>query len=189
MAGGRPVKITEELIKQICDVVRAGNYIETAAAFNGLSKSTLYDWMKRGARERQRIEGTNRKPLKKEELFMAFSDAIEKAMAEAEIRDVMRIGEASKSDWKAAAWRLERKNPQKWGRKFQQVESNEEETALKLELMRLQAEKARIELGRANGDGDDDAHELIAAYTEALKGNVGNAFADEVGEDDGSEEE
>lgn len=188
MAGGRPIKLTPDLQKQITDVIRAGNYIETAAAFAGLHKSTLYDWMKRGAKERQRVAGTNKRMLKKELPFVEFSDAIEKALAESEVRDVMRVGEASKTDWKAAAWRLERKFPQKWGRKFQQVDANDEERALKLELLMLQAEKARLELGQLSGSADDDAHEQISKYTAALQGNVQNAFADELdGDPDGEE--
>lgn len=179
MAGGRPTILTDELQTRITDVIRAGNYIETAASYAGISKNTIYDWMKRGAKERRRIETTGKKPLKKELPFLQFSDAIEKALAESEIRDVTRIGQASQTDWKAAAWRLERKFPQKWGKKFQQIDGNEDEKLLKMELLRLQVEKAQAELSRLSGDTGDDAHDLIANYTKALEGNVANAFADE----------
>lgn len=190
MAGGRPIILTPDLQKQITDVIRAGNYMETAASFVGISKSTLYDWMKRGARERRRVEETGRKPQKREQPFLEFSDAIEKALAESEIRDVMRISEASKTDWKAAAWRLERKNAQKWGRKFQQIDGNDEEKQLKLAMMELQIEKARLELAGMNGSGDDDAHLRIAGYAEVIRGNVPNVFADELeGDSDGETEE
>lgn len=142
---GRPIKLTKELEKKITDVIRAGNYIETAAAYSGISKSTLYDWLKRGERERQRSENNGVKVSKKEQPFVEFSDAIEKALAEAEIRDVMRITEASKTDWKAAAWRLERKFPDKWGRKTIHL-VNKEEQSLKLEKMQLDIEKTKLEV-------------------------------------------
>lgn len=142
---GRPIKLTKELEKKITDVIRAGNYIETAAAFAGIHKSTLYDWLKRGEREKQRVHGTNRKISNKEQPFVDFSDAVEKALAEAEIRDVMRISEASKTDWKAAAWRLERKFPDKWGRKTIHLVNKEEQT-LKLEKMRLDIDKTQAEI-------------------------------------------
>nr|WP_255724707.1 hypothetical protein [Shimazuella soli] len=83
-----------------------GNYIETASAYAGINKTTLYDWLKRGARE-------NRGK------YRAFSNAVEKAMAEAEMRDVALIAQAAKENWQAAAWRLERKYPARWGRKTQ----------------------------------------------------------------------
>jgi transposase len=108
----RPTKLNHELQTKIVDLIRAGNYIETASSCVGVNKSTLYDWLKRGARASQK-EGK----IPKEELpFVDFSNAVEKAIAEAEARDVMIIANASKSDWKASAWRLERKFPNKWGR-------------------------------------------------------------------------
>lgn len=189
-ARGRPIILTPEIQEQITTVIRNGNYIETAAAYAGIHKSTLYDWMKRGARERKRMEETGKRVLKKELPFLEFSDAIEKALAESEMLDVSTIGKAAEYDWKAAAWRLERKFPQKWGKKFQQIDGNEEEKLLKLALMELQVEKARLELRQADGSGADDAHEQIAAYAAALEGKAADAFADELEEDaDGKEEE
>lgn len=101
---GRPTKLTPELQLKICETVRAGNYIETASAYVGVNKSTIYDWMKRGAREKQGI-------------YHDFSNAIEKALAESEMRDVLIIGKAASQNWQAAAWRLERKFSDRWGRK------------------------------------------------------------------------
>jgi hypothetical protein len=113
----RPIKLTPEVQQKIVEAIKMGNYIETAAAYAGISKNTLYDWMKRGAREKDRIAGTNRKPKATEAPFVEFSDAVEKALAAAEIRDVMLIGKAAETQWQAAAWRLERKFPDRWGRK------------------------------------------------------------------------
>lgn len=113
--GGRPTKLNDDLKDQICKVVRAGNYIETAAAYAGLSKQTLYDWMKRGRREAEaRISG---KPaVRREEKYVRFLDAIEKALADGEIRDVAIVAKAATENWQAAAWKLERRNPGRWGR-------------------------------------------------------------------------
>lgn len=104
MPGGRPSKLTPELQARICEAIRAGNYIETAAAYAGVHKATLYDWLKRGA---------NANAGK----FREFSDAVEKALADAEARDVALIAKAATEHWQAAAWRLERKFPDKWGRR------------------------------------------------------------------------
>lgn len=102
--GGRPTKITTEVTSKILAAVRGGNYIETAAQFAGISKETLYAWLRRGGNEK-------RGPYKE------FSDALYEALATAEISDINIITQAAKKDWRAAAWRQERRNPQRWGRK------------------------------------------------------------------------
>lgn len=101
---GRPEKLTPELQQKIVDAIRMGAYIETASAYAGINKSTLYDWMKRGARA-------------KSGKYKEFSNAIEKALAESEMRDLAVIAKASQENWQAAAWRLERKFPDRWGRR------------------------------------------------------------------------
>ena len=114
MAGKK--KISEEKIKQIVEAVRAGNFIETAAAFAGLSKQTLYNWLKEGMRERDRREN-GEEPNRTKDMYVKFSIDIEQAMAEAEMRDVEIITKAAEQQWQAAAWRLERKFPDRWGKK------------------------------------------------------------------------
>ncbi len=101
---GRPTKLTPEIANQIVMAITTGNYIETAAAFAGIHKDTLYDWLKKGARA-------------KSGPYQEFSDAVEKALAESEVRDVTLIANAAKDNWTAAAWRLERKHPERWGRR------------------------------------------------------------------------
>jgi transposase len=113
---GRPTLATEEVCSRVIALIQAGNYIETAASSVGISKSTLFLWLKRGARERRRMERTGTKANKRELRFVEFSDAIERAQAESETTDVLLIGKAAMSVWQAAAWRLERKHPDRWGR-------------------------------------------------------------------------
>lgn len=123
---GRPEKLTPELQQKIVDAIRMGAYIETAAAYAGINKSTLYDWMKRGARA-------------KSGKYKEFSNAIEKALAESEMRDLAVIAKASQENWQAAAWRLERKFPDRWGRRKakSEIEKIEAETEFIREKTRL----------------------------------------------------
>lgn len=115
---GRPTKMNEVVADKILNAVRAGNYIETAAAHAGITKETLYAWLRRAAAEQERVmKNPGAKIRKSEAPFVQFSDAVNKAFADAEIRDVTLIANAATSDWKAAAWRLERKFPDRWGRK------------------------------------------------------------------------
>lgn len=104
MPGGRPTKLTKETQAKIVEAVRAGAYIETASVFAGIDKASLYAWMKRGNAQSKGI-------------YREFLNAIEKAFAESELRDIMNIGNAAKDNWQASAWRLERKFPDRWGRK------------------------------------------------------------------------
>lgn len=132
MSGGRPTKLSLEIQERIVSAITAGNYIETAAAFAGISKVTLYKWLRRGARAHA---GAHHE----------FVNAIEKALASAEVRDVATIARAASGydvertketagvggitvrettkyrefAWQAAAWRLERKHPERWGRRVE----------------------------------------------------------------------
>lgn len=111
-------KIDEKIIEQIADVVRAGNYIDVAAACFGIDKSTLFDWLRRGAREQRRLESDpNAKPLESEKIYVKLSNAIKRAVADSERRDLATIEKAAETQWQAAAWRLERRFPERWAKK------------------------------------------------------------------------
>jgi hypothetical protein len=95
-------KLTPELQEKILLHLRVGAYVETAAACAGIHKDTFYEWMKKGAR--------GIAP------YAAFADAVHKAIAESESRDLATVLKASTKYWQAAAWRLERRFPEKYGR-------------------------------------------------------------------------
>lgn len=102
---GSTPTLTEELIDRLCLTIRSGAYVETAAAFCGISKDTFYRWLRMAEGD----EAT--------ELLVKLSDAVKKAMAEAELRDLSVIDKAAQEGvWQAAAWRLERKYHDRWGR-------------------------------------------------------------------------
>lgn len=119
---GRPPTLTQEVIDELCLIIRSGNYIETAAAMTGISKACLYKWFKKAKK-------------KKTGIYRELVDAVKKAMAESEVRDVLvidkeahgrnavydkngnKIQDAIVPNWKAAAWKLERKHPERWGRR------------------------------------------------------------------------
>lgn len=100
---GRPTKLTDTVQQAIVSALRAGNYVETAAQYAGINKQTVYNWIKHGE--------DGREPYK------SFLDAIKKAQADSEARDVAIIAKAADTQWQAAAWRLERKFPDRWGRR------------------------------------------------------------------------
>ena len=144
--GTSRLDLEPQLVSRIVTYIKAGAYLETAAAAAGVVKSTLHRWLRRGA------EG--------EEPFASFADAVHAALAEAEIRDLARIDRAAETQWQAAAWKLERRNPKMWGRreyteltgadggpiKYEQFSESE----LDAEIKRLSAEIEEAE-GRGAG--------------------------------------
>jgi transposase len=100
----RPTKLNPEISHRIVNLVRAGNYRETAAAAAGINPKTLRNWLHRGS-----------KGGKSNAAYAQFSADLDTAEAEAELRDNKRINDAAEKDWRAAAWRLARKNPDRWG--------------------------------------------------------------------------
>lgn len=53
---GRRTKLTPDLSQKIIDVVRAGNYLKTAAQYNGVGQSTLLGWLARGRQAAAAVE-------------------------------------------------------------------------------------------------------------------------------------
>jgi transposase len=98
----RKTSLTEEVRERILKYLKLGAYVETAAAAAGISRDAFYKWMRRGA--------------KGEQPYKDFADEVDQAMAESEVRDLSIILGAAQSNWTAAAWRLERRFPEKYGR-------------------------------------------------------------------------
>lgn len=86
----RPSKRTPEREARLYEALRAGNTRRASCAYAGISESTLATWLER---------------------YNDFRDAIEKAEADAEIRNVAIIQKAASDTWQAAAWWLERRRP------------------------------------------------------------------------------
>jgi transposase len=113
----RPTKLNAETHTTIINAITAGAYIETAAAHAGIHKDTLYDWLKKG-RQHSQQETNGEKLTEKQQALARFSDAIEKALGDAELRDIAIISKAAaEGAWQASAWRLERKFPDRWGKR------------------------------------------------------------------------
>jgi hypothetical protein len=102
-AVGRPPGLTPEVETRIVAAVGAGAHLSVAARAAGVSRQTLHRWRTRGAAE---AEGP----------YHELANALERAEAEAELRQVALIARAGQSEWRAAAWLLSRRAPERWGR-------------------------------------------------------------------------
>jgi transposase len=117
--GRKPSTLDDPKVKLLLQALQAGNYVETACAYAGLAVSTVYLWLDRGNKEKQRINQGDT-PDPKEATYLEISEAVEKARANAVVANVAVIQQAARSGtWQAAAWWLERSMPQQFGRKIQ----------------------------------------------------------------------
>ena len=109
-------KLNPERQARIVEALTNGNYIETSARYAGITPAGMYKWINRGNEERQRI-ADGEKPRLTETIFVDFVEAVEKARAQAEMRNVGLIQKAAMDGtWQASAWYLERSYPKRWGR-------------------------------------------------------------------------
>ena len=80
-----------EQVETFLNAVRSGSYLETAAAHAGVELRRLL-------------------------AVPGLAPRLETARANAEVREVALITQAAASSWQAAAWLLERRAPERWGR-------------------------------------------------------------------------
>lgn len=120
--GGRPSKLTPEVQEKIVNLIKVGNYAETAARAAGISKTTYYNWM---ADDRPQ--------------YVEFRDAVETAEAEAESHAVAVVRRAMPDQWTAAMTYLERRYPDRWSRLEKRLERREnvDVTVLDAEIEKL----------------------------------------------------
>lgn len=139
---GRPTKLTPERQKQICDLLKSGNWVETACTLAGIDKQTHYNWINRAQAELNRMQEEGREdPDPNEAPYLDYLDATTQARAEAEARNVALIQQAASGvnvvktrrrtdqqgniieeteeryverDWRAALEYLQRSFPERW---------------------------------------------------------------------------
>lgn len=115
---GRPSKLTPTRHAEIVRKIATGAYAHIAAQASGVHPATYYQWMGRGRDAERTEDGTalhdDDRP------YVEFHDAVKEAEAKAETVAIGRIQQAANGGtWQAAAWYLERKYADRWGRKDQ----------------------------------------------------------------------
>jgi transposase len=109
---GRPhrkLALTPETRERILRLIKLGNYVETACSMAAIHRDTLNGWMQRAK--------------KGEEPFATFAKDFDEASAFAEARllgiidQVAMNKEDPRTAFFAAAWKLERRFADRWGRR------------------------------------------------------------------------
>jgi transposase len=107
---GRPTKLTPEVQDKLVNAIKVGATYEHAADYAGIDYSTLRRWIEKGQKA-------------KSGPFCELCDAIKRAEGGAVVWWSTQIDLAAKEgNWQAAAWKLERRYPEIYGRRVQSVE-------------------------------------------------------------------
>jgi len=117
---GRPSKLTIEAQKKIAEAIRLGATYQAASAAGGISYASFNNWMNKGADA-------------KSGQYFEFFNAIKKAESDAQLNWLEIIEKAAPRNWQAAAWKLERRYPDDFGRQKMQLEhSGKDGSALEI---------------------------------------------------------
>lgn len=98
------MKLNKRVCETICEGLRKGNYVTTCCRAVGISQRTYYNWKKKGE------EG--------EEPYATFLQKVDEAEAEGEMAMMEIIHDnAVSGNWLSSAWVLERKYPNRFGKR------------------------------------------------------------------------
>jgi len=105
-----PRKLNNGMITALSEYIRKGNYAVTACNLVGIDEKTLWNWVQQG--EADNLLGVD-------SLYSHLIQSIKKAEAEAEAKlvEVVRESAEIKREWIPAITFLERRHPDRWGRK------------------------------------------------------------------------
>lgn len=126
---GRRLKLTDDLIARLCKAVRLGATKELACKAAGLGERTLYEYLERAAAAEAKPEDQRDDT---DALYLRLADSLDTAEGEAAEVWLQAIDDAAKGiervvdgkvvqilppDWRAAAWKLERRFPMLYGQR------------------------------------------------------------------------
>ena len=113
-------KLTKVVCDKICEGVLKGNYITTVCKSVGISRTTYQNWKKRGE--------------KGEEPYKAFYDRVTEceAQAEMDILNVIYTNAIDQGNWLSSAWILERKYPNRFGKREQMALATDNDFKLEI---------------------------------------------------------
>jgi transposase len=135
---GRPSKLNPKVKDRLFRAIRMGTTLETACAYAGVSRFTVSEWQRRG-------QGRHKRPSTPE--LRQFTAELELALADAELVLLARVNAASQSDWRAAAWMLERRYSDRWANTQRiKVEAERQTQELLNYLLSHSSERTKAEI-------------------------------------------
>ena len=111
-----PTKLTPELQTTYLAALKRCYYLETAADHVGITRITVYRWIKEGKRTPDSPQGQ-------------FCEAVRRVLAENEAVNLDEIQRHGATTWQALAWLCERSAPERWGTQNREVRELKKELA------------------------------------------------------------
>ncbi len=157
---GRPSKLTSELRQRFMQMVQTGAGIRDCAAAAGINPDTVYEWRRRGNADKQ---------TGKRSEYRLFSEQLAQAQATGVVAALAKIDKAANGgDWRAAAWKLERLRPRRFGRQRVEV-AGPDGTPVTAQVF------GKMLLPRMVEDADEWAREVAAEIAESERLNRNGA--------------
>ena len=157
----RPAKLTPKLTQEITTYIRDGNSPTVSATLVGISPSTYFNWMSKGS---------NLEPR-----FMEFVESIKRANAQSIVNQVAHIARAADSgNWRAAAWLLERKAPESFGKnstRAPEVGGHTLEKHQEISIQKLEESIEKILENRSQLQGNSTTKVIQPTQTKEIRGN------------------
>ena len=152
---GRPTKFTKERKERIIKAIAAGCTYEMAADYAGISRTTLWGWLRKGEDPKQKS-------------YCTFLNDVKSAEIEGAMVHLGTITAASAKDWKASAWMLERRHGYSKDRPQQtQEEPPQDIPENTLELLREQA--VDLKRGMAKAESSESWQAYAALQRQLLQ--------------------
>ena len=147
---GRKSKFTKGTRDKILEALRVGASIQMACDSACIGRSTYYQWIQKGEGE---SSGS----------YKTFLDNVRRASSAGGIHMLQLITVAAEKDWKAAAWKLERR----WGFNKDGLAAEEKPVEEKplpentLEILREQARELKLSMGKAEASQSWQAYAAL----------------------------
>jgi transposase len=147
----RPTLLTKELIADAEKVVARSWCFESASTLLGIDRRTLGRWVREGTRELRRRSQGEGDPSKDLHVELAVTVRMAMVNQAAECLSLIKAAAAG-GDWRAAAWILERRWPEDFGRR-----ESEQLVLLKREIDELK-QRVRSCDGKADSSQPEQFH-------------------------------
>lgn len=154
MPRGRKPKLTPEVQEAVVQAVALGATHELAALYAKLSRDTVWRWLKRGEAD---LEGP----------YRAFALAVREAEAKSAAQCLALIRSAAKGSWQAAAWLLERRFGDHYGRTKVEVRTEGK-------VQHVHSERATFDYSKYTDQELKDLERLLSKQDEAPSAASGN---------------
>ena len=141
--GAKDKRRCTETTTILLKALRSGNTKKDACNLASISEQTFYRWMREG--ESDQNNGT----------AYQFCESVKKSISEARNRNVVIIQKHAANNWQAAAWYLERSDPEHWGKRD------------KVEMTGKDGEAMEMNIINKKDMTDEEMADVMNKFTEA----------------------